>query len=85
MGALAFTIDRGKLTSHLSATHPFLTTEPAWAQVYAPNVTLLGQGDIAYREKYADTLELFVCWVFSLALLSLFYRQCCSIRPWRIE
>ena len=59
-GSAVFTIDRGELTYHLPATYPFLTTDPAWALRYAPNGTLLGQGDIAYRKRYADTLELFV-------------------------
>lgn len=39
------------------ATFPFLTTDPLWSEVYAPNGTLLSQNDICYRKRYADTLE----------------------------
>ena len=28
----------------------FLTQDPLWAEVYAPNGTLLKEGDIAYRK-----------------------------------
>ena len=45
---------------HLLATFPFLTTDPVWAEVYAPDGILLKQGDIVYRKKFADTLELSV-------------------------
>ena len=42
------------------ANYPFLSTDPIWAEVYAPNGTLLKEGDIVYRKKFADTLELSV-------------------------
>ena len=51
---------RNELTRHLSATYPFLSTDPVWAEVYTPNGTLLKKGDIAYRKKFANTLELSV-------------------------
>ncbi|TFK45646.1 gamma-glutamyltranspeptidase [Heliocybe sulcata] len=40
-----------------SSSYPFLTKDPLWAEVYAPNGTLLGLGDTVYRKRYADTLE----------------------------
>lgn len=52
------------LTFHPLATYPFLTTDPAWAEVYAPNGVLLKQGDVVYRKKFADTLEMFILAVF---------------------
>ncbi|EPQ58687.1 gamma-glutamyltransferase [Gloeophyllum trabeum ATCC 11539] len=46
------------LANALSATsYPFLTHDPLWAEVYAPNGTLLKQGDTVYRKRYANTLE----------------------------
>ena len=47
------------------ATYPFLTTNPVWAEVYAPNGNLLKRGDIVYRKKFAKTLELSVPISFS--------------------
>ncbi|KAF8213404.1 gamma-glutamyltranspeptidase [Mycena galopus ATCC 62051] len=35
----------------------FILSDPLWGEVYAPNGTLLKQGDTAYRTRYADTLE----------------------------
>ncbi|KAK0389881.1 hypothetical protein NLU13_3454 [Sarocladium strictum] len=35
----------------------FLVTVPDWAEDYAPNGTLVKQGDIMTRKRYADTLE----------------------------
>ncbi|KAJ7457876.1 gamma-glutamyltranspeptidase [Mycena latifolia] len=35
----------------------FILKDPLWAEVYAPNGTLLKQGDTVYRKRYADTLE----------------------------
>ena len=35
----------------------FLTEDPSWAIDFAPNGTLLGQGDIMTRKRYANTLE----------------------------
>ncbi|KAF8526584.1 gamma-glutamyltranspeptidase [Hysterangium stoloniferum] len=45
------------LASQLKSTLGFLTKDPLWAEVYAPNGTLLKQGDICFRKRYADTLE----------------------------
>jgi gamma-glutamyltranspeptidase/glutathione hydrolase len=36
---------------------PFITEDPMFAEVYAPNGTILGLGDICYRKKFAYTLE----------------------------
>lgn len=35
----------------------FILTDPLWAEAYAPNGTLLVEGDTCYRKRYADTLE----------------------------
>ncbi|KAJ7138819.1 gamma-glutamyltranspeptidase [Mycena filopes] len=35
----------------------FILADPLWAEVYAPNGTLLKLGDTVYRKRYADTLE----------------------------
>ncbi|KAJ6552579.1 gamma-glutamyltranspeptidase [Mycena vulgaris] len=35
----------------------WILTDPLWGEVYAPNGTLLKQGDTVYRKRYADTLE----------------------------
>ena len=35
----------------------FILSDPLWAEVYAPNGTLLVEGDTCYRKRYADTLE----------------------------
>lgn len=47
-------------TAHyLAATSDpeFFTDDPAWAMDFAPNGTLVQEGDIMYRKRYADTLE----------------------------
>jgi gamma-glutamyltranspeptidase/glutathione hydrolase len=36
---------------------PFITEDPLFAEVYAPNGTVLGLGDRCYRKKFAYTLE----------------------------
>lgn len=36
---------------------PFILEDPMFAEVYAPNGTLLGIGDMCYRKTYAYTLE----------------------------
>jgi gamma-glutamyltranspeptidase/glutathione hydrolase len=36
---------------------PFITEDPLFAEVYAPNGTILGLGDRCYRKKFAYTLE----------------------------
>jgi gamma-glutamyltranspeptidase/glutathione hydrolase len=36
---------------------PFITEDPRFAEVYAPNGTILGVGDICYRKNFAYTLE----------------------------
>lgn len=59
------------LTHRPSAVYPFLTNDSVWAEVYAPNGTLLKKGDTVYRKKYADTLELSVV-IVSLSLSGLF-------------
>ncbi|KAM0614459.1 hypothetical protein D7B24_005605 [Verticillium nonalfalfae] len=38
------------------AGRDFLIDEPSWAEVFAPNGTLLGVGDTMYRTRLADTL-----------------------------
>lgn len=35
----------------------FLTEDPAWALDFAPNGTLVQQGEVMTRKRYADTLE----------------------------
>ncbi|KAF7985831.1 hypothetical protein HWV62_504 [Athelia sp. TMB] len=45
------------LAQALSYYGSFILTDPLWAEVYAPNGTVLKEGDIAYRKRYADTLE----------------------------
>jgi len=40
----------------LSDTFPFLLSDPLWAEVYAPNGTLLKEGDTCYR-KVRDILD----------------------------
>ncbi|THV00494.1 gamma-glutamyltranspeptidase [Dendrothele bispora CBS 962.96] len=44
----------GQLDAEL---YPFLLSDPLWAEVYAPNGTLLEAGDICYRKRYAETLQ----------------------------
>ncbi|THU77434.1 gamma-glutamyltranspeptidase, partial [Dendrothele bispora CBS 962.96] len=44
----------GQLDAEL---YPFLLSDPLWAEVYAPNGTLLEEGDICYRKRYAETLQ----------------------------
>jgi gamma-glutamyltranspeptidase/glutathione hydrolase len=36
---------------------PFITEDPLFAEVYAPNGTILGLGDRCYRKQFAYTLE----------------------------
>ncbi|EPS38126.1 hypothetical protein H072_8148 [Dactylellina haptotyla CBS 200.50] len=36
----------------------FLIENPTWAMDFAPNGTLVGVGDIMYRKRFADTLEI---------------------------
>ncbi|KAH8685400.1 gamma-glutamyltransferase [Tricladium varicosporioides] len=36
----------------------FLTEDPQWSMDFAPNGTLLGEGDILTRKRYANTLEI---------------------------
>ncbi|KAF9074615.1 gamma-glutamyltranspeptidase [Rhodocollybia butyracea] len=35
----------------------FITEDAIWAESYAPNGTILGEGDICHRKRYANTLE----------------------------
>ncbi|KAJ4480098.1 gamma-glutamyltranspeptidase [Lentinula aciculospora] len=35
----------------------FITQDAIWAETYAPNGTVLVEGDTCYRKRYADTLE----------------------------
>jgi gamma-glutamyltranspeptidase/glutathione hydrolase len=37
--------------------YPFITQDPLFREVYAPNGTLVGKGDTIYRPRFADTLE----------------------------
>ncbi|KAH8836066.1 gamma-glutamyltranspeptidase [Flagelloscypha sp. PMI_526] len=39
------------------ASYPYVSTDPLFAEVYAPNGTVLGINETAYRKRYADTLE----------------------------
>ncbi|KAF5346019.1 hypothetical protein D9758_013875 [Tetrapyrgos nigripes] len=46
------------LASELDArSFPFLLKDPLWAEVYAPNGTVLKQGATCYRKRLANTLE----------------------------
>jgi len=47
------------LADALSATsYPFLLSDPLWAVTYAPNGTLLKEGDVVVRKRYANTLSI---------------------------
>lgn len=37
--------------------YPFLVSDPLWAESYAPNGTLLKEGDTVYRKRYANALS----------------------------
>ncbi|KIK69082.1 hypothetical protein GYMLUDRAFT_152648 [Collybiopsis luxurians FD-317 M1] len=37
--------------------YDFITQDPLWAETYAPNGTVLVEGDTCYRKRLADTLE----------------------------
>jgi gamma-glutamyltranspeptidase / glutathione hydrolase len=41
--------------------YEFLVTDPTFKAVFAPNGTLLGEGDTMYRPTYAQTLDTIVC------------------------
>ncbi|KAJ7088865.1 gamma-glutamyltranspeptidase [Mycena belliarum] len=45
------------LESAINQGASFILKDPLWTEVYAPNGTLLKQGDTVYRKRYADTLE----------------------------
>ncbi|KAJ7357041.1 gamma-glutamyltranspeptidase [Mycena albidolilacea] len=45
------------LAAAITLGQSFIPHDPLWAEVYAPNGTLLKQGDTVYRKRYADTLE----------------------------
>ncbi|KAF7339928.1 BZ3500-MvSof-1268-A1-R1-Chr11-3g03607 protein [Mycena venus] len=47
----------GDLASAIALGAGIIPHEPLWAEAYAPNGTLLKQGDTCYRKRYADTLE----------------------------
>lgn len=51
------TADDVRYMASATASHDFLTQDPAWAIDFAPNGTRLGLGDIMTRKRYADTLE----------------------------
>lgn len=38
--------------------YPFLVSDPLWAESYAPNGTLLKEGDTVYRKRYANALSI---------------------------
>lgn len=42
------------------AGNEFLVQNPTFKEVFAPNGTLLGEGDIMYRPTYAQTLDTIV-------------------------
>ncbi|KZP19744.1 gamma-glutamyltranspeptidase [Athelia psychrophila] len=50
------TVDLAQALTSLNQS--FIIANPLWAEVYAPNGTVLQEGEIAYRKRYADTLEL---------------------------
>ncbi|EIN11385.1 gamma-glutamyltranspeptidase [Punctularia strigosozonata HHB-11173 SS5] len=59
--AIKLAQDGFKVTTDLAValnanTYPFLLSDPLWAEVYAPNGTLVGLGDTVYRKRYARTL-----------------------------
>lgn len=41
----------------MPASYPFLTTDTRWAEIYAPNGSLLLENDTCYRKNYAKTLS----------------------------
>ncbi|KIJ28652.1 hypothetical protein M422DRAFT_215303 [Sphaerobolus stellatus SS14] len=45
------------LANQLTSSFGFLTADPLWAEVYAPNGTILKLGDKVYRKRYARTLQ----------------------------
>lgn len=51
-----FTVNAA-LAARLTGDNAFLTADPLWAEVYAPNGTLLKEGNKAFRKRYATTLE----------------------------
>jgi hypothetical protein len=55
-----------RTNTSLLAAYPFLSTDPVWGKVYAPEGTLLKKGDTVYRKKFAETLELSADLFFSL-------------------
>ncbi|PHH75176.1 hypothetical protein CDD80_2588 [Ophiocordyceps camponoti-rufipedis] len=61
-GAIDVARDGFRISSDLaarmtSAKQPFLLKDPSFALDFAPNGTLLREGDIMTRKRYADTLE----------------------------
>lgn len=46
-----------KLILFTLASYPFLTTDSRWAEIYAPNGSLLLENDTCYRKDYAKTLS----------------------------
>ncbi|WOO81105.1 Glutathione hydrolase proenzyme [Vanrija pseudolonga] len=46
------------LATVLTPAYPFLTSDPIWAEQFAPNGTLLKQGDYVYRHRLADALTI---------------------------
>ncbi|EIM86750.1 gamma-glutamyltranspeptidase [Stereum hirsutum FP-91666 SS1] len=49
------TVDLAAALSNTS--YPFLTTDSRWAEIYAPNGSLLLENDTCYRKDYAKTLS----------------------------
>jgi gamma-glutamyltranspeptidase len=47
-------------TSAKMPAYGFLTTDPTFKAVFAPNGTLLGENDTMYRPTYAETLDTIV-------------------------
>lgn len=45
------------LAGFISQYPDLMLNDPLWAETYAPNGTLLKEGDTCYRKRYANTLE----------------------------
>ena len=49
--------------------YDFLVKDPTFAAVFAPNGTLLNEGDTMYRRTYAQTLDTIVSLLNGLKLM----------------
>lgn len=58
LARFGFTVNEDHVFNfHKAAPNDFLTDDPAWAEDFAPNGTLVGLGDTMTRKRYASMLE----------------------------